>query len=261
MLLELTTPLLQNQPISWASAILDRAMHHVAAGFTRGSIVACAVVALKRMMSSIRMKLRGVYRGARNFSGWEDYNFVFESKEQNDPEKYGKRLPGRRFCLLLAVVCVAVYLFQAFHTDLHESPQQRVATMISDFDQNLTWPTNGTDFDNVFKAYGTAALRSDYVCIVGWAALLVALFVESIIRHDGLAVSQAFTFLSGALLFLGIILPGFENYLVDLGFDQFFPMCAQGFNAFVNHAIRNGVSHTNPLRTLYRADACCNSLL
>jgi hypothetical protein len=123
------------------------------------------------------------------------------------------------------------YLFKAFHNDMRATPQERLAGMIENFDQNLTWPSNGTAFTNILDAYGTATMQSDYICIVGWCCLLVASFVEVIMTPGaGLPMSQATTIAATSLLFVGVILPAFPNYVSDLGFDEVFPFCAPEFN-------------------------------
>jgi hypothetical protein len=165
---------------------------------------------------------------------------MLESREQQDPGKFGKRLPGRRLWLTTAVICLAVYLFKAYHKDINDPPEKRIADLTRAYDQNLTWPSNGTAFNNLLQAYGDTSILSDYVCLVGWGLLVLAPVAEVVMKPGaGLLISQFLAFGGCGFLFIGVVLPAFPNYVADLAFDTIFPFCASEFNNFVDRMVRN----------------------
>lgn len=107
-------------------------------------------------------------------------DFFFEVREQRQPKVYGKRLPYRRLFLIIACGCLGARLFKTYMYDSHTDPKAKFQKFVAGFDQNLTWPHNGTAFDNLFASFGEATKASDDVSLIAWGFLAVAIFIESL---------------------------------------------------------------------------------
>eukprot|EP00037_Helgoeca_nana_P025038 m.269263 g.269263 ORF g.269263 m.269263 type:complete len:1965 (-) comp26830_c0_seq2:1544-7438(-) len=168
--------------------------------------------------------------------------FLNEKEEQLRPRFYGKRLPHRRIFLIVAIICLGVVLFTNWKDHQNESPEDAVKAMLFTADKSLVWPTNGTALDNLLTSYQHARDASDDVCLVGWGVLLASIFVEPLMDPSrGLAVAQVMSSLSMVLLFFGLTIPAYPNYVAEINIHLIIPECAPEFDDFVDHLVRNGV--------------------
>lgn len=168
--------------------------------------------------------------------------FLSEKEEQLRPGFYGKRLPYRRLFLLVAVGCLGAYLFTNWKAHQAQTPEQAVQAMLFAADPGLMWPSNGTALDNLLTSFQTARDASDDLCLVSWGLLLASVFVEPLMEPGkGLAVAQAMSSLSMVMLFVGLTIPAYPNYVKEIHIHDIIPRCAPEFDDFVDHLIRNGV--------------------
>ena len=168
------------------------------------------------------------------------WDFLTEQHEQSDPTRFGKRLPLRRLYLMIASISVGLYLFRVSMVDHNQSPEAKAEDFLKDFDGNLTWPRNGTAFNDLLDAYGEATDASDDICLFGWSLLLFSVVCEPMAKPGvGLQLSRGSSALAMVVLFIGITTPAGPNYVDMLDFDEILPYCAPVFNNFVDHLIRN----------------------
>ena len=168
------------------------------------------------------------------------WNFISEQREQSDPVAFGKRLPMRRLYLLIASICVGIYLFNIYATDHSMSPEQKAQKFMQTFDSNLTWPQNGTSFNNLLDSWGESTDTSDDIGLAGWVLLVVAVIIEPFCKPGiGLHLSQVTSAVAMVVLFVGLTTPATPNYVAKLEFAAIMPFCAKEFNSFIDHLVRN----------------------
>eukprot|EP00037_Helgoeca_nana_P028127 m.328194 g.328194 ORF g.328194 m.328194 type:complete len:1253 (-) comp27687_c0_seq3:421-4179(-) len=172
----------------------------------------------------------------------ETWAFLTEKDQQANPRVYGKRLPYRRLFLILSAIFLGTYLFKNWEAHEQETPQQSVQGFVDSFDPSLIWPQNETALNNLLDLFKEARDVSDTVCLLGWGFLVASIFAESLlIPQRGLMVAQIMSGIAVGLLFIGITIPTFPNYVADIHIHDIVPRCAPEFDVFVEHAIRNAV--------------------
>lgn len=165
---------------------------------------------------------------------WALWDFVSEHRERADPVRYGRRLPSRRISLWIGVA-LSFWVIHGF-ADSHdhfrgEFVLNAVKQEMSTGSGGVTWPSNGTVFDEAFAQYGNAQRVEFVLLVTGSSTLLGALLCDAIYRdQDGLYVSRLLGFAGLGILFASSLIAATPNYLQISHLDTICPYCSPRFN-------------------------------
>ena len=165
---------------------------------------------------------------------WALWDFVSEHRERADPVRYGRRLPSRRISLWIGVA-LSFWVVRGF-ADSHahfrgEFVLNGVKQEMSTGSAGVTWPSNGTVFDEAFAQYGNAQRVEFALLVTGSSTLLGALLCDAIYRdQNGLYVSRMLGFAGLGILFASSLIAATPNYLQISHLDTICPYCSPRFN-------------------------------
>ena len=167
-------------------------------------------------------------------------NWLFETKEHGNPNKFGLKIEKRRLFLSIGCIAFSYVTYSNIMYELNFDSQQQIQYTLDSFGLNLTWPSNGTIFDNAFKVYNVANLRQTYVltiaCALFWLSFLadvISYFTHTDWKLRFLLLSRLCGIFGGLCIFASIAALAEPNYMAATNFAQICPDCGTQFNAAV----------------------------
>eukprot|EP01043_Picozoa_sp_COSAG02_P048530 COSAG02_NODE_4774_length_4994_cov_1.223902_2_plen_1320_part_00 len=172
------------------------------------------------------------------------WDWMLEKRERADPRLYGRRLPGRRFQLILGILICVYMLIDGYeqssgYRDGYELEyvQANVKSLVA----GMVWPHgNGTVLDHAITVYGDYCKVTYMAQCCAVLLLVCALWCDvSVHNGDGLNASRLYGFVGLGLMFLSELLPAFPDYLHLSHMDTIVPCCAKQFNFVATTLLRD----------------------
>jgi len=170
-------------------------------------------------------------------------NFIFESQEYKYPKTHGWRIKFRRICLILGVLGFTYTTGDTIMSTQNFSSKAEIQKIINLVGTNLTWPSEGSALDDVFKLYNSTQQNKGYVMIAATLLFWLSLTMDwtSYWTRDEkrtaktlcILASRILSFLGSLLVFASVILVGLPNYLEASNLDTICPYCGSDFNTMV----------------------------
>ena len=123
------------------------------------------------------------------------------------------------------------------------SSKAEIQKIINLVGTNLTWPSEGSALDDVFKLYNSTQQNKGYVMIAATLLFWLSLTMDwtSYWTRDEkrtaktlcILASRILNFLGSLLVFASVILVGLPNYLEASNLDTICPYCGSDFNTMV----------------------------
>ena len=123
------------------------------------------------------------------------------------------------------------------------SSKAEIQKVINLVGTNLTWPSEGSALDDVFKLYNSTQQNKGYVMIAATLLFWLSLTMDwtSYWTRDEkrttktlcILASRILNFLGSLLVFASVILVGLPNYLEASNLDTICPYCGSDFNTMV----------------------------
>ena len=170
-------------------------------------------------------------------------NWLLETTEHGNPNRYGLKIEKRRLFLCIGCLAFSYATYDNVMYELRFNAREQIQQTLDSLGLNLTWPSNGTTFDNAFEVYNEANLRQTCVftaaCLLFWLAFL-ADFCSYLAHWQSewklrfLLCSRLFGIFGGLCIFASIAVLASPNYMAAISFDSFCPDdCGQQFKAAI----------------------------
>ena len=178
-------------------------------------------------------------------------NWITERTERAEPEKYGNRIWGRRFCLITGTLLLTYVTSNAIQTSRNFSARRVIQKSLNYTGVAFTWPEDEESiFDAAFDLYNQVEWHKATILSVTtgffWLSLITDCGSSNKYRLTLFKIGRVINMIALTLVFGIVIAASLPNYMEVIPVAEIVPLCGVKFNflirALVDFSLRLGLS-------------------